>query len=586
MLRQRSHSRLRLSSHTRTTEEETVSRIRRLGHPDWEPHPHQDGSFALTRLDANGPRNLRENAIRVETIDEVANLLMTGQYALRMSPSGNRSWVSLIYPSGLEIDGNSVSVRSDGRTADSMKQTGCVQEQVCEVKAMTDLDRDGDTELEAVDGAEDAPLAIDTIDRRVKSDKQDIPIETIRTWVQRGRLDLQPDFQRHFVWNRAKASRLIESVLLEIPIPVVYVAETHDRKLEVVDGQQRVTSLCAFCDGRFPDGSPFRLSGLQVLSELNGTTFQDLDEAQQEAILACIIRMIVLSRDSDPDVKFEVFERLNLGSVRLNNQELRNCIYRGALNDLIKDLSLNSFLLRIRRVEAPHERMEDRHLVLRFLAMRERSHLNYRSPMKQFLNRFMEDHRYAQAETLLEWRQMFEAAIESAWHVFGEHAFRRVDPSHAAADSVRWSGPINVALWDTVLYGLSFYSKPQIIRRGDQIREEFIDLMFSDEQFRDCTRVQTDNVDRLQYRADVWCGRLRTLFGTAVVAEPRTFSYELKAEMFNANPTCRICQQRLQHIDDAELDHVEHYWRGGLTIPENARLVHRFCNRSRGGRSD
>lgn len=430
----------------------------------------------------------------------------------------------------------------------------------------------------------DEAIDVDAQDKRVKSEKQDVPVETIDTWVKRGRMDLQPDFQRLFVWNKAKCSRLIESVLLEIPIPVVYAAETIERKLEIVDGQQRLTSLCSFVDGKMPDGAAFRLSGLRVLSELNGKAFSDLDQDMQESILSYTLRLIVISRDSNPDVKFEVFERLNSGSVKLNNQELRNCIYRGKLNETIKKLSKNSFLRKIRRVDSPHSRMEDVHLVLRFLTIRDRSHINYKPPMKQFLNRFMASNQNAPDELLNAWAKLFEDAIEAAWHIWGEKSFRRFEPATDNEKSLRWSNPINVALWDTLLYGLSYYPKPMLISKADSIREEFVQIMSEDATFRDFTSAQTDNIERFTYRADMWKERLKELLGTPWAAEPRSFSRKLKETMYASDPTCAICQQHIQDMDDAEIDHIEHYWRGGKTIPENAQLAHRFCNRSKGGR--
>lgn len=132
--------------------------------------------------------------------------------------------------------------------------------------------------LEAlVDEAEDeTPLEIPPERRRVKTDRQDLPVETLHGWVKRGKLNLQPDFQRYFVWNKSKASRLIESLLLDIPIPVIYVAEEQNNTYSVVDGQQRLTSICEFINGKFPDGQDFRLSSLQVMTELNRKLFIDL----------------------------------------------------------------------------------------------------------------------------------------------------------------------------------------------------------------------------------------------------------------------------------------------------------------------
>lgn len=131
-------------------------------------------------------------------------------------------------------------------------------------------------EIFANEVEDEAPLEIPPERRRVKTDKQDPSIETLYTRDQRGNINLQPDFQRHFVWNKSKASRSIESRLLDIPIPVIYMAEEQNNKYSVGDGQQRLTSICAFINGQFPDKQSFKLSSLQVMTELNRKSFKDL----------------------------------------------------------------------------------------------------------------------------------------------------------------------------------------------------------------------------------------------------------------------------------------------------------------------
>jgi len=433
---------------------------------------------------------------------------------------------------------------------------------------------------------DNTPLEIPPDKRRVKTDKQDVPIETLQMRIKKGRLDIQPEFQRYYVWSPSKASKLIESVLLEIPIPVVYLAEEQDNRQSVVDGQQRLTSIVAFLDGLFPgpDKATFKLTSLQVLKELNGLTFKELDAAMQEKILGTPLRLVIIQKDSDPDVKFEVFERLNVGAVALNDQELRNCVYRGSYNKLLRELSQNEHLLKVLRQEQPHPRMQDRQLILRFFAMWRKTHLKYKSPMKQFLNHEMEQNRNIAPEIVEEMREIFARSIEMAYVVFGQNAFRRFYPGNPQEPNGNWEPKkLNIALWDTILYGFSYFEKAQIIPIADAVREEFLDLMGTDDQFVKFITSTTDQPDRVQYRADIWIKRLRELVGYKG-AEPRNFSLALKQKLFEVNPACAICGQHMHDIDDTEVDHILHYWRGGKTISQNARLTHRFCNRQRGGR--
>lgn len=442
----------------------------------------------------------------------------------------------------------------------------------------------GTEEFEGAE-SEDEALILSEGERRLSTQSLDLSIDALVSRIDRGSLVLQPEFQRDYVWSSAKASQLVESVLLRIPLPIVYLSETEDSDWEVVDGQQRLTSLYAFVRGQFPDGATFRLGRLHVRDDLRGKGFRDLPRTDQNSILNYTLRAIILNKESHPDVKFEVFERLNCGSVQLKDAELRNCMYRGPYNDMLAELSSNDFLLKIRRADRPHKRMEDRQLILRFLAMKRNSHLNYRGSMKQFMNREMETHRHAPPAEISDLKRQFEEAIASAWHVFGPNAFRRWTPPLHPGEKGSWDSKLNVALWDTILYGLAFYERRQIIPVSDAIREEFLDIMAGDPVFVDYIGRTTDKPDRVHYRARVWLERLEKVVNVPA-NESRAFTRELKGALHAANPTCTLCGQHIHDADDAEVDHVQHYWRGGATIPENARLTHRYCNRKRGGRGE
>ena len=403
--------------------------------------------------------------------------------------------------------------------------------------------------------------------------------------IRRGRLILQPEFQRQYVWPKSKASALIESMLLGIPLPVFYMAELPNGKWEAVDGQQRLTSIHAFIEGRYPDGAAARLTRLRVRKDLNGKTFKDLAFEDQESIENYSLRIVLIQKEADPDLKYEVFERLNSGSQILSDMELRNCIYRGPYNNLLRELASNRHLLLIRGATKPDEKMKDRQYILRFFAMCRKTHLQYRYPVRKMLNEEMETFRFGPPDELARLKKLFDDAIECAYIVFGSHAFRRYNFGNRDGVDGHWptAGTINVALWDTMLYSFSLFEKRQIVASADSIREEFLDLLTHDDVFLDYIGRTTDKTDRVRYRADTWISRLRTVIGTPST-EPRVFSRALKVRLYNADPSCALCGQYIQDINDAELDHVTHYWRGGATIPENARLTHRYCNRLRGGR--
>lgn len=229
--------------------------------------------------------------------------------------------------------------------------------------------------------------------RQIFTEIGDPEIDSLHGKFKRGKLLVQPDFQRQFVWDSGKASRLIESVFLGIPIPLIYISQESDNKEHVIDGQQRLTSFFAFIDGHFPDEREFKLSGLTVFPEYNGKKYSTLPEELQDAIRYFKVRTITFKKESAKDLKFEIFERLNSGSVSLNDQELRNCIYRGSYNNLLRDLSRETDFVSLLGLKKPDKRMRDVEFVLRFAAFFHSTYLKYKPPMRNFLNGDAEKYR-------------------------------------------------------------------------------------------------------------------------------------------------------------------------------------------------
>ena len=120
--------------------------------------------------------------------------------------------------------------------------------------------------------------------RKIYTEQGDLEIESLLGKFKRGRLNIQPEYQRQFVWDKVKSSHLIESALLDIPLPMVYLSEEKDGKENVIDGQQRLTSFFSFIDGKLPDGNDFKLSGLKVFTELNGKKYSELSDELQDKI--------------------------------------------------------------------------------------------------------------------------------------------------------------------------------------------------------------------------------------------------------------------------------------------------------------
>lgn len=436
----------------------------------------------------------------------------------------------------------------------------------------------GDEDLPFELEDDDEPVELDVEERRVFSEKSDRTIFELSHQNKRGRLKLNPEFQRYYIWDDNTASRLIESVFLEIPIPVIYLAEDEDSKYSVIDGQQRLRSLFRFLD------NDLELKGLQVCKELNGKKYHDLSSDWQNKFENYTIRVIEIRKDSHSAVKFEIFERLNRGSFKLNDQELRNCIYRGKYNDLLKELAGDKDFLFLLGLKEPHKRMFDRELVLRFLSFYHNTYLKYVSPMKRFFNIDMEKYRDLGSDHENELRNVFKKSVQLTKTVFGGNAFKRFMPGDEKDRNGLWEKrKINQALYDVVMFGFTQYEKSQVVPLADAVREELIWLMTHDAGFIDSILISTSSKEKVYARFEKWIHSLKEVLG-APKTEERNFSISLKEQLFNANPTCKICNQHIHTVDDSEVDHIEFYWRGGKTIPSNARLVHRYCNRARGGR--
>lgn len=420
-----------------------------------------------------------------------------------------------------------------------------------------------------------------TGERKIYTEQGDPEIDSLHRRFRKGRLNVQPGFQRQFVWDKGKSSRLIESALLDIPIPIIYLSEEKDGKENVIDGQQRLTSFFSFIDNKFPNNSEFKLAGLKVFTGLNGKKFNQLSEQLQEKITTYKIRVIKFKKESDGDLQFEIFARLNTGSVPLNDQELRNCVFRGKFNDILKELSQDKDFKFLLGIATPDRRMKDRELILRFAAFYFNTYLNYNAPIKKFLNDSMEKYRNISPADEQNLRNAFKNTIQIIHSLLNKNAFKRFYRGDEQNKNGRWeTHKFNVSLFDILMYTFAREDKNTVFQNLDRIREALIDLMTKDQDFIDSIELSTSSKKAVTTRFDKWRLTLQTILGIGV-KETRCFTYKLKEELFKSNDTCAICGNKILDIDDSAVDHIQQYWTGGKTIPENARLTHRYCNNAR-----
>lgn len=254
--------------------------------------------------------------------------------------------------------------------------------------------------------------------RKLITETYDFTVSTINEYINNEHIVI-PNFQRGYVWNRAQASRLIESLIIQCPIPVVYLSQNSDETLSVIDGNQRLTSISLFLNDGFP------LTGLSTYPELDGLIFSELDPRFQRHIINRTIRCIAILKETHPQIKFDVFERLNTGSVRLNPQELRHGIYNGTLMTKVEQLAKGTLFKKLTSTSNDN-RMKGDELVLRYFALLERF-TSYAKPMSVFLNKYSEDNRLMSVDNVERLANNFSSNLNKCHFLYGDYAFKTFD---------------------------------------------------------------------------------------------------------------------------------------------------------------
>jgi len=403
-----------------------------------------------------------------------------------------------------------------------------------ENKTLDELIQEKNDDLNVV--VENQELELNEEDsRKIVWQAKDFSIREFSSMLQDGDLELQPEYQRKYVATPKIASKLIESVLMDVPIPVIYLAEEQDGSYSVIDGQQRLTSFLSFINGKYPNGDIFKLTGLKVFKELNRKPFADLDKEFQNKIRKTTLHTIVIKKESNEDVKFEIFERLNTGSIKLNEDEIRNTVYRGKYIKLLAELEENETFHKIVQKDNYKNRMIYRGMILRFFAISEKSYLNYQPSMKQFCNKELRDNRHLSPDKAKEYRNRFLDCLDLVKVVFGDTAFRRYIPSNNEEQGYWTTTRINMALFDIQMCGFVNYSKNEILRNADYIREAMLELMTNNQSFIDSILLQTSDKDILKKRFKIWLEKLDEIVGNNGY-EQRTYSYQVKEDLFDKNP--------------------------------------------------
>jgi hypothetical protein len=418
--------------------------------------------------------------------------------------------------------------------------------------------------------ADDDPK-VEVDDKPVISKPADWNISTLRDKWERGFLDLQPHFQREYVWKLKPElpSRLIESVLLEIPIPPLYFGRLNSGKLEVIDGQQRLTSLMEFVTNKF------RLQRLTRMPSLNDLFFRELSVENQEKILDTPIRTVEINAGNNTELRYEIFERLNRGSMALNEQELRNCVFRGPFNVLLSELELDKKWRNVKGGEAPEPRFKEREMILRFFALSNRVEF-YKGGLKRFLNEYMANYAPSDPASLEEQARMFRQAMQNIYAVFGANSGRLYNVPSGGHDG-RWDKKFSIAAFEIQASALIGQDTAKVQKASDQIREEFLLLLLANKEIQSAISQATGGYVATKLRWTLFKSAVQRIL-TGISKEPRFFRYETRKDMFEKSPMCQLCKNEIHSFEDCAVDHITPFVKGGRTIVENAQLSHRSCN--------
>lgn len=328
----------------------------------------------------------------------------------------------------------------------------------------------------------------------IRVENRPLTIDLLLSRMREEEIDLAPDFQRKAgIWSNNAQSRLIESMLIKIPLPAFYLDATDEDHWIVVDGLQRLTAL-----RRFAITQELKLSGLEFLIQFEGKTFEELPRGFQRRILETQVTGYLIARGTPDEVKFTIFRRINTGGKPLSPQEIRHALNQGPITRLLAELSTSvEFQTAIDR-GVSDERMDDRELVLRFLTFARTSYTEYtRQDFDGFLNRAMREMNKLPLESLTALAQSFKTTMWWASEIFGKDAFRKRFSQSAKRQ------PINKPLfetWSVNLYRLNEHQLCQLRDRREYLQSAFITLMNKDSEFTNAISQGTGDVSKVRLR--------------------------------------------------------------------------------------
>ena len=357
-----------------------------------------------------------------------------------------------------------------------------------------------DSEIEEPEGigsSEDSALGEYPLDTMLIRNETRTVHDILRR-INQGMYIMDPDFQRDFIWPEDKQSKLIESVLMRIPLPVFYIAENDDGRMVVVDGLQRLSTFKNFVDGRLS----LRLPEQPML---NRKRFTDLTPQLQNRIEDCNLTLYVIDAKAPERARLDIFERVN-GGTPLARQQMRNCLYMGPATRFLKEEAEQPLFVEATGRSLNKAQMRDREFVNRFCGFQILPIEDYRGDMDVFLATTLRRMDALDPSDFQELSKQLRTSLENNREVFGRHAFRK----HTEDQESR--NIINASLWDVMITGLSQYEKGEVIDHAAKLRQSFYRLL-GDAGFNDAITFGTNQVDKVKRRFDMAEQMFQGVFG-------------------------------------------------------------------------
>ena len=343
-------------------------------------------------------------------------------------------------------------------------------------------------------------LQLKAKERTVKTQTIEYDLETLVKKIDKGLIKLNPDYQRNHRWSYETSSRLIESLILNIPVPFIYISQDIDvdeevsddiSRYSVIDGQQRLTAVHDFFKNNY------ELTNLEVLSPLNGCRYKDLPPFLIRRLEERSIRCLRIDSTLDQQVKYDIFERLNSGAVKLEPQELRNATCRGPFKKLIKELAKNKFfVINTNLTMKKKEKMEDEELVLRFFAFTHNDgYKEYQGGLKKFLTTKMVEFNTIDSDGLKKFSGDFEQIMNKIHDEIGRIPFAKYKFENGEFQKM---SDFNVSVFDAVV---NLVKKAHA--ENKKVNKDIVLQLFKDSNFFAAVEGSTNDASKVLKRIEM-----------------------------------------------------------------------------------